>query len=42
MINQLSGFYPLQNKILMYCLGSPSAAAMKPLCRQIVAKRRDQ
>ena len=42
MINQLSGFYPLQNKILMYCLGTPSAAIMKPLCAQIEAKRRDQ
>jgi hypothetical protein len=32
MIVQLSGFNPLQNKILMYCLGSPTAAIMKPVC----------
>jgi hypothetical protein len=42
MTKELAGFMPLQNKILMYCLGSPSAAAMKPLCTQIEAKRRDQ
>jgi hypothetical protein len=42
MINQLAGYEPLQNKILMYCLGTPSATIMKPLCAQIGAKRRDQ
>ena len=42
MISQLDGLKPLQNKILMYCLGSPSAAIMKPLCAQIKAKRRDE
>ena len=42
MINHLAGLYPLQNKILMYCLGTPSAEIMKPLCLQIEAKRRDQ
>ena len=42
MISQLAGYEPLQNKILMYCLGTPSAAAMKLLCAQIGAKRRDQ
>ncbi len=41
-MTQLAGLKPLQNKILMYCLGSPSAAIMKPLCAQIEAKRRDQ
>ena len=42
MITKLDGLKPLQNKILMYCLGSPSAAIMKPLCAQVEAKRRDQ
>jgi hypothetical protein len=42
MINQLAGLNPLQNKILMYCLDSPSAAAMKPICAQIEAKRQEQ
>ncbi len=42
MIKELDGLKPLQNKILMYCLGTPSAAIMKPLCAQIEAKRRDQ
>jgi hypothetical protein len=39
MMIQLAGFQPLQNKILMYCLGSPSASVMKPLCVQVEAKR---
>ena len=42
MITQLDGLKPLQIKILMYCLGTQSAAAMKQLCAQIEAKRRDQ
>jgi len=42
MIKELDGLKPLQNKILMYCLGSPSAIIMKPLCAQVEAKRRDQ
>ena len=42
MINQLDGFNPLQNKILMYCLGSPSASVMKPLCVRVEAKRQEQ
>ncbi len=42
MITELNGLKPLQNKILMYCLGSPSATIMKPLCAQIEAKRRDE
>jgi hypothetical protein len=42
MITELNGFNPLQNKILMYCLGSPSAVSMKTLCAQVGAKRRDQ
>lgn len=42
MIKELDGLKPLQIKILMYCLGTPSAAIMKPLCAQIEAKRRDQ
>lgn len=31
MSTQLAGYEPLQNKILMYCLGTPTAALMKPL-----------
>ena len=42
MITQLDGFNPLQNKILMYCLGSPSASLMKPLCARVEAKRQEQ
>ena len=42
MIKQLAGLNPLQNKILMYCLDSPSAAAMKQLCAQIESKRQEQ
>ena len=42
MIKELDGLKPLQIKILMYCLGTPSAAAMKLLCAQIEAKRRDE
>jgi hypothetical protein len=42
MVNQLAGYEPLQNKILMYCLGTPSATAIKLLCAQVGAKRRDQ
>ena len=42
MITQLDGFNPLQNKILMYCLGSPSASVMKPLCVRLEAKRQEQ
>ncbi len=36
---QLAGVQPLQNKILMYCLGSPSASVMKPVCARVEAKR---
>jgi hypothetical protein len=42
MITQLDGFNPLQNKILMYCLGSPSASVMKPLCARLEAKRQER
>jgi len=42
MMSKLDGYTPLQNKILMYCLGSPSAGAIKSLCAQVEAKRRDQ
>jgi len=42
MINQLDGHKPLQIKILMYCLGSPCATIMKPICDQVEAKRRDE
>lgn len=42
MIKELDGLKPLQIKILMYCLGTPSAEIMKQLCAQIEAKRRDQ
>jgi hypothetical protein len=42
MITQLDGFNPLQNKILMYCLGSPSASVMKPLCALVKEKRQEQ
>ncbi len=42
MITQLDGFNPLQNKILMYCLGSPSASVMKPLCVRLEAKRQER
>ena len=42
MTNKLSGYEPLQNKILMYCLGSPSASAMKLLCSQVEVKRQEQ
>jgi len=42
MITQLDGLKPLQNKIFMYCLGSPTAPVMKPLCVQIEAKRQEQ
>ena len=42
MITQLDGLKPLQNKIFMYCLGSPCASVMKPLCAQIEAKRQEQ
>jgi len=42
MIKELDGLKPLQIKILMYCLGTPTAAAMKLLCAQIEAKRRDE
>jgi hypothetical protein len=31
MSTQLAGYEPLQNKILMYCLGTPTAAVMKPI-----------
>jgi hypothetical protein len=42
MITELDGFNPLQNKILMYCLGSPTASIMKPLCAHVEAKRQEQ
>ena len=42
MITQLDGFNPLQNKILMYCLGSPIASVMKPLCVRLEAKRQER
>ena len=31
MNTHLAGYEPLQNKILMYCLGSPTATLMKPI-----------
>jgi hypothetical protein len=39
---QLAGFQPLQNKILMYCLGSPSASIMKPVCVRVEAKKQEK
>jgi len=42
MITQLDGFNPLQNKIFMYCLGSPTASVMKPLCARLEAKRQER
>jgi hypothetical protein len=42
MIIQLDGFNPLQNKILMYCLDTPTASIMKPLCARVEAKRQEQ
>lgn len=41
-INRLDGFNPLQNKIFMYCLGSPTASVMKPLCVRVEAKRQER
>ena len=38
MITQLDGLKPLQNKILMYCLGSPCATIMKPICALVKDK----
>ena len=37
----LNGFAPLQNKIFMYCLGSPSAIAMAPVLA-IIEEKRDE
>ena len=37
MIKELDGLKPLQNKILMYCLGSPCATIMKPVCDLVEA-----
>ncbi len=38
MIIQLDGLNALQNKILMYCLGSPCATIMKPVCALVEDK----
>ena len=35
----LNGFAPLQNKIFMYCLGSPSAIAMAPVLEIVKEKK---
>jgi hypothetical protein len=37
----LNGFAPLQNKILMYCLGSPSAIAMAPVLAIVEEKKQE-
>ena len=37
----LNGFEPLQIKILMYCLGSPSANVMKPVVSIVEEKRQE-
>ena len=38
MIKELDGLKPLQNKILMYCLDSPCATIMKPVCALVKDK----
>lgn len=38
----LAGNEPLQNIILMYCLGSPTATAMKPICELSEEKRQQK
>ena len=37
----LNGLAPIQNKILMYCLGSPSAIAMAPVLAIVEEKRHE-
>ena len=37
----LNGLAPIQNKILMYCLGSPSAIAMVPVVAIVEEKRKE-
>lgn len=37
----LNGFAPLQNKIFMYCLGSPSAVAMAPVISIVKEKSQE-
>ncbi len=39
MITYLDGFAPLQNKILLYCLSSNTAAIMKPIVTQMEERR---
>jgi hypothetical protein len=39
MITYLDGFAPLQNKILLYCLGSNTAAIMQPIVAQMEQRR---
>ena len=38
----LAGYEPLQNIILMYCLGTPTATVMKPLCNLAKEKRQQK
>jgi hypothetical protein len=37
----LNGLAPIQNKILMYCLGSPSAIAMAPVLAIVEEKKHE-
>ena len=39
MITHLDGFAPLQNKILLYCLGSDTATIMQPIVAQMEERR---
>ncbi len=39
MITYLDGFGPLQNKILLYCLGTDTAAIMQPIVAQMEQRR---
>ncbi len=39
MITYLDGFAPLQNKILLYCLGSNTASIMQPIVAQMEERR---
>lgn len=39
MITYLDGFAPLQNKILLYCLGSDTATIMQPIVSEMEKRR---
>jgi len=40
MITHLDGFAPLQNKILLYCIGSDTASVMQPIVAQMEERRK--